>query len=123
MTASSSGRVIVTIIWSIGITPLSTPISTRGKFVDGNTETGMVNARYAPSNPNVRIRKMTGRECCATQYWFLAATFSEFTPSLRSDYFSLDPSLGAFDPSAVGFASSAGASAASILILVLSGNP
>jgi len=43
--ASSSGRVIVTIIWSIGITSLSTPINTRGKSVDGKTETGIVKAR------------------------------------------------------------------------------
>ncbi len=44
-TASSMGRVMVTIIWSIGITPLSTPISTRGKSVVGKTEIGMVVAR------------------------------------------------------------------------------
>ena len=44
-TASSRGRVIVTIIWSIGITPLSTPIRTRGKFVAGKTSTVTVNAR------------------------------------------------------------------------------
>ena len=39
------GRVTVTIIWSMGITPLSTAIRTRGKLVVGNTETGIVNAR------------------------------------------------------------------------------
>ena len=44
-TASSRGRVMVTIIWSIGITPLSTPINTRGKFVAGKTSTGTVKAR------------------------------------------------------------------------------
>ncbi len=44
-TASSIGRVMVTIIWSIGITPLSTPMTTRGKSVEGKTEIGMVNAR------------------------------------------------------------------------------
>ncbi len=44
LTASSSGRVTVTIIWSMGITPLSTAIRMRGKFVSGKTETGMVNA-------------------------------------------------------------------------------
>src|SRR5438045_9748271 len=44
-TASSIGRVIVTIIWSIGITPLSTPIRMRGKLVVGKTEIGIVNAR------------------------------------------------------------------------------
>ena len=34
-TASSRGRVMVTSIWSIGITPLSTPMMIRGKFVEG----------------------------------------------------------------------------------------
>src|SRR6266496_4824367 len=43
--ACSIGRVMVTIIWSIGITPLSTPITTRGKFVSGKTAMGIVNAR------------------------------------------------------------------------------
>ena len=59
----------VTVIWSMGITPLSTAISTRGKSVEGKTDTGMVKARYAPNNPSVRMRKMTGRECRAIQYW------------------------------------------------------
>src|SRR6516164_6418547 len=45
LTASSIGRVIVTIISSIGITPLSTAIRMRGKLVEGNTDTGIVNAR------------------------------------------------------------------------------
>ena len=39
-TASSRGRVMVTSIWSIGITPLSTPMMIRGKFVEGNTAIG-----------------------------------------------------------------------------------
>src|SRR5438093_13328700 len=37
LTASSIGRVMVTIIWSIGITPLSTARTRRGKFVVGKT--------------------------------------------------------------------------------------
>ncbi len=45
LTASSNGRVIVTSIWSMGITPLSTPITMRGKSVFGKTDTGMVNAK------------------------------------------------------------------------------
>src|SRR3954453_8099532 len=45
LTASSIGRVTVTIIWSIGMTPLSAAIRMRGKFVVGKTATGMVNAR------------------------------------------------------------------------------
>jgi hypothetical protein len=40
----------------------------RGKLVDGNTETGIVKARYPPSNASVRIRKITERECRANQY-------------------------------------------------------
>ena len=39
-TASSMGLVIVTCICSSGITPLSTPITTRGKLVSGKTEIG-----------------------------------------------------------------------------------
>ena len=51
LTASSIGRVMVTIIWSMGITPLSTPMTTRGKSVVGKTDTGMVKARYTPPSP------------------------------------------------------------------------
>ena len=40
LTAFSMGRVIVTSICSTGITPLSTPMTTRGKLVSGNTEMG-----------------------------------------------------------------------------------
>ena len=43
-TASSSGRVTATSICSIGMTPLSTPMMMRGKFVVGNTATGSVSA-------------------------------------------------------------------------------
>ena len=60
LTASSSGRVIVTIIWSIGITPLSTARRIRGKFVVGKTATGILNARYPPSAAMVRMRKTSG---------------------------------------------------------------
>src|SRR5260370_24173039 len=45
LTASSSGRVMVTSIWSIGITPLSTPMAMLVKSVLGKTEIGTVNAR------------------------------------------------------------------------------
>src|ERR1700730_3179228 len=67
-TASSRGRVMVTIIWSIGITPLSTAIKIRGKLVAGKTATGTVKARYPPINARVTVRKMTDREWCANQY-------------------------------------------------------
>ena len=40
LTASSMGLVMVTCICSTGITPLSTPITTRGKFVSGKTDVG-----------------------------------------------------------------------------------
>ena len=44
LTACSIGRVMVTSICSIGITPLSTPTMMRGKFVVGKTATGSVSA-------------------------------------------------------------------------------
>src|SRR4030081_3345585 len=108
----------------MGITPLSTAISTRGKFVEGNTDTRIVKAREAPRRPRVRIRKITGLECRAIQW----SVFGWFTQSLRRDYFSLLPPLGALESSPLApspLAPSAGASAgaASTLILVLSGNP
>src|SRR5438876_10487907 len=124
-TASSMGRDTVTIIWSMGMTPLSTAIRTRGKSVVGKTDTGMVKARYAPNRAKVTIRKMTGLECRAIQW----SEFGEFTQLLRGGYFSLLSPLGAFDPSLVpsfdpSLDPSAGASvAASTLILVLSGSP
>ena len=43
-TASSMGRVTVTSIWSMGITPLSTPTTMRGKSVSGKTAMGTENA-------------------------------------------------------------------------------
>ena len=45
LTASSMGRVMVTSICSTGITPLSTPMTTRGKLVSGKTEMGTWKAR------------------------------------------------------------------------------
>jgi hypothetical protein len=51
----------------MGITPLSTAIRMRGKFVDGKTDTGMVKARYPPSRASVRIKKITDRECRVNQ--------------------------------------------------------
>src|SRR5579864_2983128 len=111
------------------MTPLSTAISTRGKSVEGNTDTGMVKARYAPSRPSVRMTKMTGLECCAIQCWLVEVpAVGDFTHELRSDYFSSEASpaglLLSFAPlgDSLGVPS-AGASAASTLILVLSGSP
>ncbi len=55
--ASSMGRVIVAIISSAGMTPLSTRMTTRGKLVCGNTEDGMWKAAYAPARQSARQRK------------------------------------------------------------------
>ena len=46
--ASSTGRVMVAIISSAGITPLSIRMTTRGKLVCGNTDDGIVTARIDP---------------------------------------------------------------------------
>src|SRR5207249_10023200 len=43
LTASSTGRVMVTISWSIGMTPLSTARGLRGKLEVGKTEIGIGN--------------------------------------------------------------------------------
>ncbi len=44
LTASSMGLVMVTCICSTGMTPLSTPMTTRGKLVSGKTAVGTWNA-------------------------------------------------------------------------------
>src|SRR5690348_4031055 len=67
-TASSTGRVMVTSIWSMGITPLSTPMMMRGKSVEGKTEVGMLKPRYPPTNARVMIRKMMDLCSRANQY-------------------------------------------------------
>src|SRR3974377_1002612 len=67
-TAFSSGRVIVTSICSMGITPLSTPTMMRGKFVAGNTAIGSESASYTPTTASVKIKKMIDFECGANQY-------------------------------------------------------
>ena len=45
LTASSIGLVMVTCICSRGMTPLSTPMTTRGKFVSGKTLIGTWKAK------------------------------------------------------------------------------
>src|SRR5207248_2363274 len=72
-TASSSGRVMVTIIWSMGITPLSTPTMMRGKSVVGKTAIGMVNAKYAPTQASTMIRNRIDCELRANQKELSAA--------------------------------------------------
>src|SRR5579862_7578266 len=51
----------------MGATPLSMPTTIRGKSVDGNTATEIVNARYPPIAINVMMTKITGREKRAVQ--------------------------------------------------------
>jgi hypothetical protein len=57
--ASSMGRVMVAIISSAGMTPLSTRMTTRGKLVCGNTDDGILNAAYIPARHRaVQIKAM-----------------------------------------------------------------
>jgi hypothetical protein len=49
------------------MTPLSTPMTMRGKFVVGKTETGSVNACHTPITVRIPIRKMIGCEYLANQ--------------------------------------------------------
>src|SRR6185312_3767304 len=56
-TALSIGLVIATSICSTGITPLSTPMTTRGKFVSGNTEMGTRVAAHAPAMVSAMVKK------------------------------------------------------------------
>src|SRR2546428_13509187 len=46
----------------MGITPLSTPMTMRGKSVLGKTATGIVKARYAPTSVSVTIKNKIGRD-------------------------------------------------------------
>ncbi len=55
--ASSIGRVIVAIISSAGMTPLSTRTMTRGKSVCGKTEDGSVSAAQIPATQSATQRK------------------------------------------------------------------
>src|SRR5260370_30138490 len=68
LTASSMGRVTMTSIWSIGATLLSTPITMRGKSVDGKTATGMVKARYKPMATSATMTKIMGVESFSVQW-------------------------------------------------------
>src|ERR1700722_6927212 len=51
----------------MGATPLSTPMTIRGKSVSGNTEIGMPRARKTPAPISVTIVKMIGFPCRAVQ--------------------------------------------------------
>src|SRR5437773_492750 len=65
--ASSMGRVIVAIISSLGMTPLSTRMTTRGKLVCGKTEDGMVQAARMPPRHKQAVRKRMAFDCCTTR--------------------------------------------------------
>src|SRR6266404_4073146 len=67
LTAFSSCRVMVTSIWLMGITPLSTPTMMRGKLVVGNTAIGNENASYTPTTASIIIRNMIDFECLVNQ--------------------------------------------------------
>jgi len=67
LTACSMGRVMVTSICSIGMTPFSTPTMIRGKLVVGKTATGIPIAAYTPAMPRIKIRKTMDFECRANQ--------------------------------------------------------
>src|SRR6267142_4711814 len=56
--ASSMGLVMVAIISSAGMTPLSMRMTTRGKLVCGKTEDGMVMAEKMPARQRARITKV-----------------------------------------------------------------
>src|SRR5512137_1971931 len=61
--ASSMGRVMVAIISSAGMTPLSTRTTTRGKLVCGKTEEGTVNAEYMLAIQRARLMKIIETVC------------------------------------------------------------
>src|SRR5580700_3310552 len=46
----------------MGVTPLSTPITIRGKSVLGKTDTGIEKARYAPTSASAIVENKIGRE-------------------------------------------------------------
>ena len=56
--ASSIGLVIVAIISSAGMTPLSIRMMHRGKSVCGKTEEGIFSAAYAPARHRTTVMNM-----------------------------------------------------------------
>src|ERR1700730_5979129 len=67
LTASSMGLVMVTSICSTGMTPLSMPMTTRGKSVSGKTEMGTWRARYTPARVRTAAKKKMVRVERASQ--------------------------------------------------------
>ena len=56
--ASSIGRVMVAIISSAGMTPLSIRMTQRGKFVCGNTDEGIFSAANTPARHRASVMNM-----------------------------------------------------------------
>jgi hypothetical protein len=61
--ASSMGRVMVAIISSAGMMPLSTMMPTRGKFVCGKTDDGMRSAEKIPARHNAAAMNVMDNAC------------------------------------------------------------
>src|SRR6266852_1019866 len=99
-TASSIGRVMVTSIWSMGMTPLSTPITMRGKSVLGKTATGILKARYAPTRAMLMVTNKMGRESLRNQ-GVDSAAFCMGEESMRR--YSLSLAAGPLAVGAAGF--------------------
>ena len=61
--ASSMGRVTVAIISSAGMMPLFTRMTTRGKFVCGNTDDGIRSAQKIPARHNAAAMNVMDSAC------------------------------------------------------------
>src|SRR5579859_4565995 len=61
--ASSMGRVMVAIISSAGMMPLSTRMTTRGKSVWGNTDDGVCSAENTPARHNATAMNVMEIAC------------------------------------------------------------
>ena len=61
--ASSMGRVIVAIISSAGMMPLSTRMTTRGKSVCGKTDDGVRSAEKTPARHNAAAMNVMDSAC------------------------------------------------------------
>ena len=64
--ASSTGRVMVAIISSPGMTPLSIKMTTRGKSVCGKTEAGIDSADKIPARHKQTVRNRMALDCRTT---------------------------------------------------------
>lgn len=67
LTPSSIGLVMLTSICSMGVTPLSTPMTTRGKLVSGKTDMGTFVAMKMPATVSTMAKKKMVRVERASQ--------------------------------------------------------